>query len=103
MNFLQKLFSSAPATDLKTWINDGAFLVDVRTAQEFASGSVKGAVNIPLDRLSNELHKFKNKQNIIVFCRSGARSGQAKTILEQTGFTNIVNGGAWNDVNKFVQ
>ena len=103
MNFLQKLFSSAPTADLKTMISNGAFLVDVRTAQEFASGSVKGAVNIPLDRVNNELDKFKNKQNIIVFCRSGARSGQAKTILEQKGFTNIVNGGAWDTVNKFVQ
>jgi phage shock protein E len=103
MNFLQKLFGSEPAADLKALISNGAFLVDVRTAEEFRSGSVKGAVNIPLASLGNELDKFRNKQNIIVFCRSGARSGQAKAFLQQHGFTHVVNGGAWDSVNKFVQ
>ncbi len=103
MNLLQRLFSSTPAVDLKTVIDEGAFLVDVRTAGEFGSGHVKGSVNIPLDSISNQLVKFKNKKNIIVFCRSGARSGQAKSILQQNGFTNVINGGTWNNVNQFVK
>jgi rhodanese-related sulfurtransferase len=49
------------------------------------------------------LAKFKGKENIIVFCRSGNRSGQAKTILEQNGFKNVVNGGTWEEVNQFVK
>jgi len=48
------------------------------------------------------LTKFKGKKNIIVFCRSGNRSGQAKSILEQHGFTNVINGGAWDNVSQFV-
>jgi phage shock protein E len=103
MNFFQKLFGGDTKTDLKTTINEGAFLVDVRTAGEFAEGHVKGSVNIPLDSVPTQLAKFKNKKNIIVFCRSGGRSSQAKSILEQNGFTNVVNGGTWNHVNQFVQ
>jgi phage shock protein E len=103
MNLFQKLFGSAPAIDLKTIIDEGAFLVDVRTPGEFASGNVKGSVNIPLDSIPNQLAKFKNKKNIIVFCRSGARSGQAKSILSQNGFSNVFNGGAWDQVSKFVK
>jgi rhodanese-related sulfurtransferase len=103
MNFFQKLFSSPPAIDLKSIIDEGAFLVDVRTPGEFSSGHVKGSVNIPLDTVSNQLAKFKNKKNIIVFCRSGARSGQAKTILKQNGYTNVINGGTWEQVNSFVK
>ena len=75
------------------------FYVDVRTPAEFAQGSVKGAINIPLDQIENQLAKFKDKKNIVVFCRSGNRSSQAKVILEQNGFTNIKNGGSWEDVN----
>ena len=75
------------------------FYVDVRTPAEFAQGSVKGAVNIPLDQVEKQLVKFKGKKNIIVFCRSGSRSNQAKAILEQNGITNVTNGGSWEDVN----
>ncbi len=83
-------------------IINSAFLVDVRTAKEFATGNVKASVNIPLDILPNQLSKFKNKTNILVFCRSGNRSGQAKTILEQNGFKNVVNGGTWKNINSLL-
>ena len=84
--------------NLATLVNDGAFLVDVRTPGEFAEGNVKGSVNIPLDQVQNQLAKFKAKENIVVFCRSGNRSGQAKSILEQNGFNNVTNGGTWQDI-----
>ncbi len=46
------------------------------------------------------LQLFKNKENIIVFCRSGARSGNAQIILQQHGFENVVNGGPWQNVQQ---
>ena len=103
MNLFQKLFGSAPSVDLASIIAEGAYLVDVRTPGEFTSGHVKGSVNIPLDTISTQLSKFKNKKNIIIFCRSGARSGQAKSILQQNGFTNVINGGSWDQVKQFVK
>lgn len=102
MNIFQQIFGGTKV-DLKTIVDEGAFLVDVRTPGEFAGGHVKGSVNIPLDRITAEIAKFKNKKNIIVFCRSGNRSGQAKTILEQQGITNVINGGTWDHVNQFVK
>jgi rhodanese-related sulfurtransferase len=53
----------------------------VRTEAEFAEGHVDGSTNIPLDQVANQLEKFKRKEQIVVFCRSGNRSGQAKMIL----------------------
>jgi rhodanese-related sulfurtransferase len=103
MNLLQNLFGGKQSADLKTAIEQGAFLVDVREPGEFAGGSAKGAVNIPLGNVAAELDKFKGKENIIVFCRSGNRSGQAKSILEQNGFKNVINGGAWEEVNQFTK
>ncbi len=103
MGLFSNLFGGGATADLKNIIDDGALLVDVRTPGEFAEGHVKGSVNIPLDKVTMELEKFKNKKNIIVFCRSGNRSGQAKTILEQQGITNVTNGGTWEAVNQFVK
>lgn len=99
---LKNIFTSTDNGDLKEAINNGAFLVDVRTPAEFSAGSVKGAVNIPLDIVTSQLAEFNEKKNIIVFCRSGNRSGQAKSILEQNGFQNVINGGTWNSVNQAV-
>ena len=66
-------FSQRDNGQLKTVLQENAFLVDVRTPQEFSSGSAKNAINIPLSSIGNELDKFKNKQNIVVFCSSGNR------------------------------
>ena len=94
--------ASSNNENLATLVNDGAFLVDVRSPGEFADGNVKGSVNIPLDQVQNQLAKFKDKESIVVFCRSGNRSSQAKSILEQNGFTNVTNGGTWLDVNAAI-
>jgi phage shock protein E len=102
MNIFKKLFGGAPAADLGSLIKEGAFLVDVRTPGEFVAGHVKGSVNIPLDKVAAQLSLFKNKKHIIVFCRSGNRSSQAKSVLNQHGFTNVVNGGTWSNVNSLV-
>jgi phage shock protein E len=95
---IKNMFSGNNNEELQSIINN-SFLVDVRTPQEFSEGNVAGSVNIPLDQVQNQLSKFKNHENIVVFCRSGNRSGQAKAILEQNGFTNVTNGGTWQQVN----
>ncbi|HNF49242.1 MAG TPA: rhodanese-like domain-containing protein [Chitinophagales bacterium] len=95
-------FAQTDNTALKKAIKNGAFLVDVRTPQEFSSGSVKGAVNIPLSEITQRISEFKGKKNIVVFCRSGNRSTQAKNILEQNGIKNVINGGPWQNVNQIV-
>nr|WP_245345185.1 rhodanese-like domain-containing protein [Flavobacterium sp. CG_23.5] len=96
------MFSKKDTTQMEKILKEGAFLVDVRTPAEFAEGHVKGSINIPLDQVPNQLAKFKGKEQIIVFCRSGNRSGQAKMILEQNGFKNVTNGGTWQDVNEAI-
>jgi rhodanese-related sulfurtransferase len=99
MGFFDMFKTNTVSTeDLKQLINNGALLVDVRSSGEFAGGSAKGAINIPLDQVTQRLEDFKGKDQIIVFCRSGNRSGQAQSILERNGFTNVTNGGTWDTV-----
>ena len=102
MGFFNNIFGGSKNENLATLVNEGAFLVDVRSSGEFAEGNVKGSTNIPLDQVSSNLNKFKGKEKIVVFCRSGIRSGQAKTILEQKGFTNVTNGGTWQNINEVI-
>lgn len=94
---LKNMFSKED-NNLAQIINNGAFLVDVRSPSEFSADKVKGSVNIPVDQIQNHLTKFKDIANIVVFCRSGARSSQAKAILERNGITNVTNGGTWQNV-----
>ncbi|MCD2422120.1 rhodanese-like domain-containing protein [Niabella pedocola] len=100
MGLFSSLFGKKETTQLTAAIAEGAFLVDVRTPEEFAAGSVKGAVNIPLDQLGGRLAAFRNKNIIVLFCRSGGRSSVAKRILAQNGFDKVINGGSWQQVNR---
>lgn len=84
-------------------IPDKPYLVDVRTAKEFNAGSVNGAINIPLDQIASRKNELKGKENLVLFCRSGNRSGQAIAILEKHGFSNIVNGGGWKSLKNQIE
>ncbi len=95
----KNLFSQGNGEELTRALQSGkALLVDVRTPSEFASGSVPGAINVPLDVLPARLDSLRGHDTIVVFCRSGGRSTQAKAILERAGITGVVNGGPWGNV-----
>ena len=72
----------------------GALVVDVRTPEEFAARHFPGAVNIPFDQIGGRTGELGALDRpIVVYCRSGRRSGIAKRTLEKAGFTNVTNGG----------
>jgi phage shock protein E len=98
----KNLFTKTDGNSLSEILSENPFLVDVRSKEEFNSGSCKGAVNIPVDQIQNQLSKFKDKKNIVVFCRSGMRSSQAKAILERNGISNVTNGGTWEKVSRLL-
>ena len=66
-------------------------LIDVRTPEEFASGHIEGAVNIPVDSLTQRMSEVSKDKPIVVYCRSGNRSAQAALVLEMLGFQNVKN------------
>lgn len=66
-------------------------LIDVRTADEFALGSIAGAINIPVDDLRNRMGALSKKIPIILFCAVGLRGYLAYRILDQNGFMQIAN------------
>lgn len=99
INLLKKLFGIGPAVDYTELVKQGAIIVDVRSKGEFNGGHIKGAVNISVDTLSNNLGKLKDKNKpIITCCASGMRSASAKSILKANGYTQVYNGGGWNSL-----
>lgn len=73
-------------------------IVDVRTPEEYSEGHLNKAVNIPLPLLSDSTEVLKKYENVIVICKSGGRAGKAKKQLEESGFTNVYNGGGWQSL-----
>jgi phage shock protein E len=85
--------SAVSGTVAKSLVDAGAILLDVRTASEFASNGLAGAINIPLADLPTRMTELDKSKNIVVYCASGNRSGQANTQLCDAGF-NVFNLGA---------
>ena len=68
---------------------DGAFLLDVRTPEEWDQVHIPGAYLIPLDELQVRIDEVPKYDGVVIYCRSGNRSRQALTLLQDAGFTNV--------------
>lgn len=98
-NLLKSLFSGSDHKALKQLMADGALVVDVRTAREFASGHIAGSKNIPVDILNSHIEKLrKSKKPIIVCCASGMRSARAAMLLKQHGIEHVHDAGSWSNL-----
>ena len=82
------------AAELKERLANGEkpFILDVREDWEYQEQNI-GGLNIPLGTLPDKLDELEDHKNdeVIVHCRSGARSANAKAFLTQQGFTNVRN------------
>jgi len=81
-------------------IEDGALIIDARTAQEYAGGHITGAINIPFDVAVSQFEALNISKNrsIVLYCRSGNRSGRAYQSLTKAGYNNLHNAGGLNDM-----
>ncbi len=75
---------------------NGAILVDVRSAGEFAHANAPGTINIPLQELGSRLGELPKSSPIVVACASGSRSGMARMMLKRKGYQNVHNIGNWS-------
>ncbi|SRR6187431_243031 len=101
LDTIKNLFGLGTKMDFTELVKQGAIIVDVRTKNEYASGHIRGSVNIPLDILNNNLSKLKDKSKpVITCCASGMRSASAKNILKANGYAEVYNGGAWSSLQN---
>jgi len=85
--------SSAPADHVdgaqaRELVKSGAQLVDVRSADEYASKHIEGAINVPADTLAS--HDFGGKDKpLVLYCAAGHRSEKAAETLRASGYTRV--------------
>jgi rhodanese-related sulfurtransferase len=77
---------------------EGAQLVDVRTAGEYAGGHVPGTLNIPLQELDARAKELDQERWVVVACASGTRSAFAARKLKALGFQKVMNAGTWRNL-----
>lgn len=78
-------------------------IVDVRSSWEFEADHIKGAKNIPLEEIVFKAEELKSAHRpVVLYCRSGNRSGMALSILKQHGLTDIYNGGGVDDMRSLL-
>lgn len=88
----------------KQLIAQGAVVIDVRNQDEWDAGHLPMARLLPLAQLPARLREVEEwvgpdkSRAVIVYCRSGARSGRAKEILDAAGYANVTNGGGFSDL-----
>ena len=105
--FFTGSLSSQAANDLVEIQQDlgSPIIIDVRSEGEYASGAIDGALNHPLQGLPGTLLDLgvKPVEAVIVYCRSGRRSAQAKTLLEQAGFQLVFDGGSMMQLERALE
>jgi rhodanese-related sulfurtransferase len=94
-----------PQIDVETVLaataGDRPFLLDVRSEEEFAGGTIPGAVNIPIDELRKQLDKLPRDREIAAFCQVGQRGYLATRTLLQTGFRAVNIAGGYKTYSLF--
>lgn len=96
MMLLTKSKAGLSGAEARELVKKGAQLLDVRSPSEFQSGHIEGAKNIPVGELSARMKELKEGTVIIVYCRSGARSSNAASVLKAAGFEVHNLGGIGN-------
>ena len=100
---LKRLMLLRPAA-ARALLEKGARVIDVRSEGEFQERHLPGAVNVPLDRLRDEIvrHAPDKEQPLLLHCLSGARSAMGKASLRKMGYRNAFNLGSYGRAEKLL-
>lgn len=72
-------------------VGDGVMLVDIRTPAEVAQGAIPNAARLPMHLLPLRMNELPRDRDVVLYCRSGARSYQACAYMMQQGYDRILN------------
>ena len=89
-NILQKRLNIIYWNDVAN-LREEDLLVDVRTAEEYAQGTIPRAINIPIDDLRTRMSELPKDRSIYIFCQIGLRGYLGQRILIQNGYENVKN------------
>ncbi len=101
---IKKLGEISPAK-AKELLAKNALVIDVRSPEEFASGKIPNAINIPLGSLAEEIEKICGDKNkpLLLHCLSGSRSAIGVRILKGRSYSNVHNLGSFYRARSIVE
>lgn len=88
---IQQMTTTQLQDKLQQQSNSSTVFIDVREDNEFTEGHIEGFANLPLSSLSNSMSQIPKDKEIVIICRSGNRSMQAAKLLQEQGYSSIVN------------
>lgn len=99
-NILDGLVKTVTVDKIDDLVAQGAFLIDVRTPEEYELGTIEGAINIPLDELRDRLDEIPKDKEVYVTCQVGLRGYLSTRILTQNGFNPINLDGGFSSYSQ---
>ncbi len=97
MSWLSDIFGGGGG--IKQALQEGAVVIDLRTAYEYDQGHVPRSLNIPIDRIKANLDRIRGLDKpIILVCSSGGHCWEAADILRHAGISRVISGGDWQSV-----
>ncbi|KAK3077990.1 hypothetical protein LTS18_008727 [Coniosporium uncinatum] len=81
----------------------GYLLIDVRSPEEFATGHLEGAINLPYGSIAQDIQDYvgqARETKLVLYCRSGRRSGLAEQSLRELGFTQVRDIGGLDEAKE---
>ena len=88
----------------REWLKKGALVIDVRSESEFQERHLPGAINIPLNRVSQEIARYAptKERPLLLHCLSGTRSGMGASALKKMGYQNVFNLGSYGRAERIL-
>lgn len=87
--------SEISCEQLHQFLAKGAQLIDVRSTMEFNQGALNGAINLPINTIQSCVESIDKSKPVLLYCRSGARSGMVQQFLISLGFKDVYNIGSY--------
>lgn len=90
-NVLERRFKQEHFSKVRELLEAGECIIDIREKNEYAEGHLKGVPNIPLSELRERVNEIPKDRTVYLQCRSGQRSYNACLLLQNLGYTNVIN------------
>jgi phage shock protein E len=102
MSWLTELFGGGGG--IRQALQEGAVIIDLRTAYEYDQGHIPRSLNIPADRIRANTDRIRDlRKPVILCCTTGNHCWEAAEYLRSAGLTHVYNGGNWQSLLRKVQ
>ena len=102
MSWLSELFGGGGG--IREALQEGAVIIDLRTAYEYDQGHIPHSLNIPADRVKANIGRIRDLRKPVILCHGpGGQYWESADLLRNAGIPRVINGGDWQSLLRKVQ